>query len=84
MDKRRVCGCAVNVARDHLALNHRVTSPWDGWREAGDAHKALVHDRLETFDGLALNPDQRLRKIVPFWIPSGFMDVNQRHEVPAS
>ena len=59
---------AVNVVRDHLALNGRLTSAWDGWRAATDAHKAAFDSELKVYDELARKPDQPATAFAHYWL----------------
>lgn len=59
---------AVNVVRDHLALNGRATSDWDRWREAADVVRLLNQDHLAWLDDLAENPEQSPTKRQPDWL----------------
>jgi hypothetical protein len=58
----------VNVARDHLALNHRETSGWDKWRSVGEAKRRLSVATIAWLDQLAANPENGLGDLAePAW-----------------
>jgi hypothetical protein len=59
---------AVNVVRDHLALNHRETSLWDSWRRADDAQRVVRDSDLAWVDELAANPERAVCEVpAPPW-----------------
>jgi hypothetical protein len=59
---------AVNVVRDHLALDHRETSQWDSWRRADDAHRVVRDSDLAWVDDLAANPGRAASEVpAPPW-----------------
>lgn len=60
---------AVNVMRDHYALNNMETSPWDTWRDASAAHKTLMKTDLSGYDKIAHWPE-RFKGMKPFWLNS--------------
>jgi len=55
----------VNLARDRLAREDRVTSPWDGWRAAKGLKPQLTDDERARCDGLA---DGTGEPGAPFWM----------------
>lgn len=57
----------VNVHRDHLALNGRETSAWDGWRSAPPAARRVSDDELALLDALAADPERPLIERSPDW-----------------
>ena len=59
---------AINVVRDHLALNGFVTSDWDRWREAADAVRRVDQDHLAWLDDLAGSPERAPTKRQPDWL----------------
>lgn len=61
---------AVNVVRDHYALNNMETSAWDTWRGASAKHKSLKVIDLSSIDELARWPEQPLRAMEPLWLRS--------------
>ncbi len=58
---------AVNVARDHLALNGTETSLWDTWRAARDLRRSVMSIDPSKFDDLAERPEQKITQLEPFW-----------------
>ena len=58
---------AVNVVRDHLALNHQETSAWDTWRMANFAQQQASQDMIEWIDEIARRPERRAADTPPPW-----------------
>jgi hypothetical protein len=58
----------VNVFRDHHVLNGRVTSAWDGWRDAPPSKRLIEAHEHPLLDDLAARPDQALVEVVPDWL----------------
>ena len=58
---------AVNVARDHYALNDRETSPWDDWRSAPATAPELTEDEGVWLDAVAASPEQGHVAMAPYW-----------------
>ena len=58
----------VNVVRDAYAVNNRITSPWDRWREAPSELRNVEPEELPKLDRLSLHPDVWLDNIKPPWL----------------
>ena len=58
----------VNVFRDHHVLNGRVTSAWDGWRDAPPSKRVIGAHEHALLDDLATRPEQALVDVVPDWL----------------
>lgn len=58
----------VNVIRDHHVLNGRVTSAWDGWRDAPPSQRLVGQHDHPLLDDLATRPEQALIEIIPDWL----------------
>ncbi|MEQ8818162.1 MAG: hypothetical protein RLO51_08000 [Thalassobaculum sp.] len=68
----------VNLARDLLALGKREVSDWDGWRDAGPAHRRLDDEARRRCDAIAATaagadrgpgviPADLAGRLDPFW-----------------
>lgn len=58
----------VNVVRDHHALNGRVTSDWDTWRQATAAHRVLSEIECVNADAIAARPEAPIdAALTPPW-----------------
>jgi hypothetical protein len=58
----------VDVVRDWSAVNDRVTSAWDRWREASPEQRVVPADELPRVDDLAHNPEQAISDRMPPWL----------------
>jgi hypothetical protein len=58
----------VNVARDSLALNDIMRSPWDRWRMVPESERWLDDDDVAATDALAERPARRKIEISPEWL----------------
>lgn len=58
----------VNVVRDHYVLNGRVTSAWDGWRDASPSKRLVGEHRHPLLDDLAARPEQAVVDVVSDWL----------------
>ncbi len=59
----------VDVVRDHLALNDRIVSAWDSWRDAKPSDRIVVGGDRARVDSLALAPEQAIgEEDVPPWM----------------
>lgn len=58
----------INVVRDHLVLNGRITSGWDRWREAPEPLQRVSEQDFARLDRLAREPEQGLIDGPPQWL----------------
>jgi hypothetical protein len=58
----------VNVFRDHYVLNGRVTSEWDGWRDAPASKRLIGEHDGALLNDLAACPEQAFVDVVPDWL----------------
>ena len=58
----------VNVVRDVYAVNDRVTSAWDSWREAPSELRKVATEELPELDDLSQHPESSPGDIRPPWL----------------
>ena len=58
----------VNLIRDHYVLHGRETSPWDAWRAAPAALRAVTEEDAAALDALAAGTARIFRERAPDWI----------------
>jgi hypothetical protein len=58
----------VNLVRDRLALEDRITSIWDDWRTAASNPLHMSAEMLASADELANNDPIGASSIIPWWV----------------
>jgi hypothetical protein len=58
----------VNVVRDTYAVNDRISSPWDRWREAARERRDVAGAEAKALDRLAENPEDDPGALAPPWL----------------
>jgi hypothetical protein len=58
----------VNVVRDAYAINERLSSPWDRWREAARERRDVTAVEAKALDRLAENPEDDPGALAPPWL----------------